>query len=254
MAGSSAAHSRYCSSRRSGGSSSQVTAGVIRTSRRGVLLWRLMARRRWHVAGRVSPGVGHRVRTVEVMADLLRGRGRFALAGMGAIGLAMTACTSPVQAAASAHGKATAGAARQPAGQQLWVRRHSMGSANAVAVSPAGGSVFAAGTVTIGYSAATGARLWVSRYGGPAKVGSVANAVTVSPDGSRVFVSGVTWNAQRHPEYATVAYDASTGKQLWASVQAGQAAGGAPAAAEARAIVVSPDGKVVFVTGFSGHA
>ncbi len=82
----------------------------------------------------------------------------------------------------------------------------------------------------------------------------MANAVAVSPDGSRVFVTGQTWNAQRLPEYATVAYDASTGTQLWASLHAGHAVSGGPAAADARAIVVSPDGKVVYVTGFSGHA
>lgn len=94
----------------------------------------------------------------------------------------------------------------------------------------------------------------MSHYDGPAKIGSVANAVTVSPEGSKVFVTGETWNAQRLPEYATVAYNASTGARLWASLHAGQAASGDPAAADSRAIVVSPDGKVVYVTGFSGHA
>jgi hypothetical protein len=69
-----------------------------------------------------------------------------------------------------------------------------------------------------------------------------------------VYVTGQTWNAQDLPEYATIAYDASSGKQLWASLHAGHAASGGPAAADSRAIVVSPDGKVVYVTGHSGHA
>jgi sugar lactone lactonase YvrE len=145
-------------------------------------------------------------------------------------------------------------AAGGSAGQQLWVTRHSDAAGTAVAASPTGGAVFVTGSVTISYEAATGAQLWVSKYAGPAKMGSMANAVTASPDGSRVFVTGQTWNAQRHPEYATVAYDASAGTQLWASLHAGQPAGGAAAAADARAIVVSPDGKVVYVTGVSGHA
>jgi DNA-binding beta-propeller fold protein YncE len=189
------------------------------------------------------------------MTDLLPRWARVALACAGVLGLAVTSWASAALAeATSAPGKVTAPAAGGSAGQQLWVTRFSQAAGTAVAASPTGGAVFVTGNVTIGYDAATGAQRWVSQYDGPAKMGSVANAVTVSPDGSRVFVTGQTLNAQGDPEYATVAYDASAGTQLWASLHAGHAAGGAAAAAEARAIVVSPDGKVVYVTGFSGDA
>jgi sugar lactone lactonase YvrE len=189
------------------------------------------------------------------MTILLVRWGRFALTCAGVLGLAITSPASAALAAAtSPRGEVMAPAAGGSAGQQLWVARYIQAAGTAVAASPAGGAVFVTGSVTIGYDAATGAQRWVSQYGGPAHMGSVANAVTVSPDGSRVFVTGETFDAQRHPEYVTVAYDASTGTRLWVRLHAGHAAGGAAAAAEARAIVVSPDGKVVYVTGFSGHA
>ena len=172
---------------------------------------------------------------VTVMTDLLPRWGRVGLVCAGVLGLAITSCTSAALApATSARGSVTAPAAGGSAGQQLWVSRHSESAGTAVAASPTGGAVFVTGNVTIGYDAATGTQHWVSKYDGPAKMGSVANAVTASPDGSRVFVTGQTWNAQRHPEYATVAYDASADTQLWASLHAGHAAGGAAAAADAQ--------------------
>src|SRR5262249_39977374 len=197
----------------------------------------------------VGPGVGEDVmrRRRQVLAVIA---GAAAVCGGGPLAIACSAGRLPE----SVRGKVTAAAASGSAGQQLWVTRYSEGAGNAVAVSPTGGAVFVTGNVTIRYDAATGAQLWVSHYDGPAKIGSSADALAVSPDGSRGFVTGQPWNAQRHPEYATVAYDASTGTQLWAGLHSGHAAGGAAAAAEARAIVVSPDGKVVYVTGFSGHA
>ncbi len=224
---------------------------VILADRPRVLSVSTMAR----LPAESSSGAAIRKTTVTVMTDLLPRRGRVALVCAGVLGLAIPSCTSAVLApATSARGSVTAPATGSSAGQQRWVTRHSEAAGTAVAASPTGGAVFVTGSVTIGYDAATGAQQWVSRYDGPAKMGSMADAVTASPDGSRVFVTGQTWNAQRHPEYATVAYDASAGTQLWASLHAGHAAGGAAAAADARAIVASPDGKVVYVTGFSGHA
>jgi WD40 repeat protein len=115
--------------------------------------------------------------------------------------------------------------------------------ADAVAVSPGGQTVFVTGhsqstvsvdLATIAYNAATGARLWVSRYGN-----SAPTSLAVSPDGRTVFVTGTSGSGAA---YTTVAYDAATGARLWARHYPG---GGAWSEA------ISPDGSMVFVTGDS---
>ncbi len=142
-------------------------------------------------------------------------------------------------------------------GRQLRVRRYNgpangLDGATAVAVSPAGGKVFVTGTsdgrtpgeyATLAYSAATGRQLWVSRYHGPGKLDYGASAVAVSPDGSRVFVTGTSSGRTTDGDYATVAYSAATGRQLWVSRYRGY---------EAESVAVSPDGTTVYVTGYNG--
>jgi len=138
----------------------------------------------------------------------------------------------------------------------LWVSRYdgaSTGRAAAVAASPDGSTVFVAGTVgsgagstdyaTVAYAAATGARLWASRYDGPVGGPDAAAAVAVSPDGNTVFITGGSEGLNSAAD-ATVAYDAATGAQLWASRFNG------PFQFDfANSIAVSPAGGTVFVTG-----
>ena len=114
-------------------------------------------------------------------------------------------------------------------GAQLWVERYNgPGNSNdyaaSVAVSPAGDKVFVTGQspgatspdyATIAYSATTGAKLWVKRYNGPAKSLDSATSVAVSPGGGTVFVTGESAGINSGPDYATVAYNATTGAQLW---------------------------------------
>jgi WD40 repeat protein len=142
-------------------------------------------------------------------------------------------------------------------GVQLWVRRYTgpgNDSANALGVSPDGSEVFVTGRsdgsgsgefdyATVAYDAATGARLWVRRYAGPGD--DSANALGVSPDGSKVFVTGQSERSTSGADYATVAYDASTGAKLWVRryTRSGFDV--------ANALGVSPDGSEVFVTGQS---
>jgi hypothetical protein len=59
--------------------------------------------------------------------------------------------------------------------------------------------------------ATPGAQLWVSRYSGPGSGVDFARALGVSPDGSRVLVTGLGRGSGTGDDYATVAYDASTG-------------------------------------------
>jgi WD40 repeat protein len=149
-------------------------------------------------------------------------------------------------------------------GAQLWASHYSgpgngTDEAHSVAVSPSGRTVFVTGTspgatsehdyATVAYSAATGAQLWVKRYNGPGNNYDDAAAVTVSPTGRRVFVTGQSAGATSGSDYATVAYSAATGAQLWVSRYNGPGNG----YDAATALAVSPGGHTVFVTGSSNR-
>ena len=86
----------------------------------------------------------------------------------------------------------------------------------------------------------------MQRYSGPGANPDDPRAVGVSPDGSKVFVTGQS-NTSASSDYATVAYDAATGTQLWAKRYNGPA----NFFDGANALGVSPDGSTVFVTGQS---
>jgi outer membrane protein assembly factor BamB len=87
---------------------------------------------------------------------------------------------------------------------------------------------------------ASGDQLWVARYDNQYGLDTPED-MAVSPDGSRVYVTGIGPG-----DYATVAYDATTGSQLWLATYNGHSTD------FAWAIAVSPDGARVFVTGQSG--
>jgi len=157
---------------------------------------------------------------------------------------------------------------RAATGAQLWVRRYrgdssGFNGAASVAVSPSGRTVFVTGAsnrgrkgnsnsdyATVAYRAATGARLWVSRYNGPASGDDSAAAVVPSTDGRTVFVTGSSAQRPGHlrnGDYATVAYRAATGARVWVRRYNGPGNRDDDAAA----VVPSPDGTAVFVTGTS---
>ena len=149
-------------------------------------------------------------------------------------------------------------------GAQLWASRYAGvggagGGAVAVAVDPAGRAVFVTGSspgqgtgtdyVTIAYNAATGQRLWLSRYNGPASGSDDPSAMAVSPDGRDVFVTGTSQGGPASgSDFATVGYDAATGARLWVSRFSGHGS----ADDVATALAVSLDGGTVSVTGGSG--
>ena len=154
------------------------------------------------------------------------------------------------------------GTASAAPGAQLWVRRYD-GPANAhdyasaLGTSPDGSTVFVTGTslgstdydyATFAYDSSTGATQWTARYNGPGRnYDDRATALGVSPDGSEVFVTGASFGSMGPSEYATVAYDASTGTTLWTQRYNGPA----NSSNGANALGVSPDGSEVFVTGRS---
>ena len=100
---------------------------------------------------------------------------------------------------------------------------------------------------TVAYDSATGAKMWVKRYNGFANGFDSATALGVSPDGSMVIVTGQSHGSSSGSDYATRAYDASTGAKLWSERYNGPANGIDWAAA----LGVSTDGSKVFVTGAS---
>ena len=138
-------------------------------------------------------------------------------------------------------------------GARLWMARYNgPGNGNdaaySIAVSPGGSRVFVTGGsqgtrsgadyATVAYSAATGARLWVTRYNGPATYDDAARSVAVSPSGSTVYVTGGS-----NPGSATLAYSAATGAQLWLARHDDMLLA---------AVAVSPGGSRVYVTGLTG--
>ncbi len=113
---------------------------------------------------------------------------------------------------------------------------------------------------TVAYAAASGERLWVRRYNGPANRDDVAKSVAIAPGGGQVLVTGTSnsvgldvFDATRSPtatptpDYATVAYSASNGRQMWVSRYNSSGNG----LDFAYSVAVSPSGNKVFVTGFS---
>lgn len=149
-------------------------------------------------------------------------------------------------------------------GGQLWIATYDgpasdVDIASAMRVSPDGSQVFVTGHsvgndsqeyATIAYDALTGNEQWVSRYRGP--VGGTNEPVDddglqVSPDGSKVFVAGTSMGDDTGLGYATVAYDAATGEELWVSRYDGPGNGND----SPYSMTLSADGTHLFVTGWS---
>jgi outer membrane protein assembly factor BamB len=96
--------------------------------------------------------------------------------------------------------------------------------------------------------AAPGVRLWTSYLDGGSGLSDEAVAMVASPDGRRIFATGAAQTASGKPrsDYLTVAWDASTGEELW-SRRLGRAA----RQDRPTSVAISPDGDTAFVTGIS---
>ena len=111
-------------------------------------------------------------------------------------------------------------------------------------------------SATVAYDASNGETLWVQRYDGPQGLEDGTGSLAVSPDGTKIFVTGISQGREicgppheQFPcsEFITIAYDASTGAQLWVMRYTNTASGN-----EAEpSLSVSPDGTRVFITGSS---
>jgi DNA-binding beta-propeller fold protein YncE len=101
--------------------------------------------------------------------------------------------------------------------------------------------------MTAAYEVDTGRRLWVSFYSGPGEGFDDPFALMADLYGSKIFVTGGSPGSGTDSDYATVAYDAGTGAELWASRYDGPGSG--PDRGDSLAI--SPDGFRLYVTGSS---
>lgn len=147
-------------------------------------------------------------------------------------------------------------------GEQLWIAKydgpaHSTDYGTELEISSDGSMVVAAGSsygtsadyATAAYDSATGEEMWSARYEGPGGGFDLPAAAGVSRDGATVFVTGSSQigPGQYDPsDYATLAYDAGTGKELWISRYDGSRGFNDGATA----LGVSDDSSKVFVTGF----
>jgi hypothetical protein len=139
-------------------------------------------------------------------------------------------------------------------GSSEWVKRlagagGAYNQTGGMVTSANGSTVFLAASsggelVTIAYAATTGARQWKTRTVDPAGGQLVARAVAASADGTRLLVTADDEIDPNTHQAVTVAFDASTGVQLWlARVDPGPGSEAIP-----RRIAVSADGGV-FVAG-----
>lgn len=119
-----------------------------------------------------------------------------------------------------------------PGGTQVWVQRfsraHLSATASSVAASPDKAVVYVTGIttktsiglrneVTVAYNTATGHQLWLASCR-TANMNDNAAGLAVSPDGSTVYVTGTSIANYNTPaDYATVAYLATSGAQLWSA-------------------------------------
>jgi len=150
-------------------------------------------------------------------------------------------------------------------GAQLWSATfddpgHASDDPSALGMSPDGSRVYVTGTThdgfppvdradfaTLAYDASTGALVWKARYDGPAGRADKAFALGVDPGGLAVYVTGSSKGVTTNEDYATLAYDASTGAQLWENRYDGPADNNDVPTS----LAVSPSGDAVYVTGTS---
>ena len=144
-------------------------------------------------------------------------------------------------------------------GHVIWKERFDEGlydSATALAVSPDGAYVFVTGAskkrgqridyLTVAYDASTGRVTWHRRLNSGDGL-DLPSGLAVSPDGSSVVVTGTVHADRMAADFATIAYDSTTGTTLWKKRFDGPQ-GYSDSAAD---LVMSPSGEAVFVIGTS---
>jgi sugar lactone lactonase YvrE len=150
-------------------------------------------------------------------------------------------------------------------GATLWqaIYKQAPGSDfTSIGLSPGGSAVFVAGTVgdvhnpssttvlvTVAYRVTTGARLWASSSGKMLHYSTV-NGLAVSPAGSAVFVTESVQTTNIDFQERTIALNPATGAALWRNTFNSPTPPKNGSYAKPAAIVTSPGGSTVYVTGY----
>lgn len=150
-------------------------------------------------------------------------------------------------------------------GDELWVARYAgpvfADGAVAVAVSPDGSRVFTTGwstvdsarfnsdIATIAYDATTGAELWIDPFDGSGSGWDHPNDAAVSPSGDALYVVGGTRGASTGRDFVLIAYEPATGERRWVFTYDGPSE--RRSLDSGQGIAIAPDGRTVFVTGYS---
>ncbi|MFD3003042.1 SBBP repeat-containing protein [Pontibacter toksunensis] len=113
-------------------------------------------------------------------------------------------------------------------GNEIWASLHDGGQtdvASDIAVDNEGG-IYIIGTSnvtstgngisTVRYDAATGDRIWASRYDGGNDLADQAVAIAIDHQGG-AFVTGYSFKEDFTSDFVTIRYSAATGEELWAS-------------------------------------
>lgn len=155
-------------------------------------------------------------------------------------------------------------ARRSETGALVWAYREMGAPAEyafptTIAVAPDGSRVYVSGSrrpqvnspdsrlTTLAFDAVSGSLLWTATYDGSPGIDN-ARKLVVSPDGAQVFVAGISGPGS-NLDYAAIAYDAATGREMWATRYEGI---GANLVDSPFDIAVSEDGNTLAMTGHSG--
>lgn len=146
-------------------------------------------------------------------------------------------------------------------GEPAWIALDEAGSSQrsvgrAIATGPSEDRVYVVGRdartdarvgalVTTAYRLEDGGEAWSASWRQTDESHARAQAIRVGPAGERVAVAGTSVNEDTFGDLATVVYDTSEGRQLWARHHDGPTSGGD----QARGLAFAPDGHTVFLAG-----
>ncbi|MEV6150067.1 S8 family serine peptidase [Nonomuraea sp. NPDC052129] len=98
---------------------------------------------------------------------------------------------------------------------------------------------------TVAYDARTGEQLWTARHNGPSNSIDIPVGMSVAQDGKSVFITGASEAPGTQTDMTTIAYDTTSGKEIWADRYDGAAHG----SDNPHDIILAPGGGKLYVTG-----